>query len=1066
MAVSRDKILKGAEKLVLKGKIEPAIREYEKLLKLNPNDVNTINRIGDLYNRVGQVDKAVELYERIAESFSRDGFSNKAIAIYKKINRLAPDKVEIFKRLAELYIQQGLIFEAKSQYQILADWFAKKDDLENAIQVQRELVEIDSDNHMAHLRLADLLFRHGSGEEAISVYDRLGSMLLDRGKLEEAERLYRHSIEQDPPSGEFLAPICEALITSGNLQAAGEFLTEARKRSPENRGLRTMGVRLALAAGENSRAVAEASTLLREHEGDPEVAFLAGRAFFANGDEHEGRNQLVSAATLSSEAGDVAMAQEVFQQLIASLPRDREVLQLGMRILASADDGDVEFTLKAALADGFFRIGDSAHARQLYSQLLLQDSGNNLFKTRLKELDSAGAAAQSGQPGVVETADRADGPPHVGAGTAPDDEPEIIEIEIPGELPLETGGGDEPVFDDSEAQEEAGFDPQERMAEATVFAKYGLVDKAIHHLEQIVQFFPEHELAREKLVVLAIEAGQRDLAQQYAGPLVEIYRRQQKKDRVDKLFEALPELDETGAAASDDGRIDSDADLPDGIEDELIVEIDEELGFEASGMGAAAETFDGATGFDDEIELVELEEVDIDDLEPRQIQGDEDEAIEYVETDQEVGFDTVLFGEGTDEGPMELSDDFDTPVGEVAWAGGPDGVSTDDAPAGADAEDADVVDLLDSSDLPEPSFDDMVSIDVVDEDHDDGLRAPGPELSPADDLAPKSSDVEPVDLALEAEQRGQSAWPDSSEEAASGRHSADVLDELAALEQSVLSRPERVQHGGSTSDDSAVRMADSVVADAVGGIDGPSRVDLEQMDSFIEMSLYEDATRLLGNLESTYPEHPEVAKRRTALKAKGVLMEDVPTAAEASEDLFSDEEEEYVDLAAELEEEMAAEEAVVEEAAGSGGGEAELEEVFREFQKGVAEQLSEEDSDTHFNLGIAYKEMGLLPEAIREFQISSRNPEFFVESCSMIGVCYVEQGLWEQAASWYEKALEMPGLPPDSTTALKYDLATTLENGGEAMRAVEVFEDILAIDPAFRDVSARLEVLAGHQQAN
>ena len=98
MAINREKILKGAEKLVQKGKIEPAIREYEKLLKINPNDVNTINRIGDLHNRIGQVDRAVELYEKIADSFAADGFANKAIAIYKKINRLAPDHVEVFER--------------------------------------------------------------------------------------------------------------------------------------------------------------------------------------------------------------------------------------------------------------------------------------------------------------------------------------------------------------------------------------------------------------------------------------------------------------------------------------------------------------------------------------------------------------------------------------------------------------------------------------------------------------------------------------------------------------------------------------------------------------------------------------------------------------------------------------------------------------------------------------------------------------------------------------------------------------------------------------------------------
>jgi hypothetical protein len=93
----------------------------------------------------------------------------------------------------------------------------------------------------------------------------------------------------------------------------------------------------------------------------------------------------------------------------------------------------------------------------------------------------------------------------------------------------------------------------------------------------------------------------------------------------------------------------------------------------------------------------------------------------------------------------------------------------------------------------------------------------------------------------------------------------------------------------------------------------------------------------------------------------GVLLDQVETVEEGSEELFADEEQ-YIDLAKELEAELAAEEAMVEEATGRGKGEAILEEVFREFQKGVEEQLSEEDADTHFNLGIAYREMGLLLE--------------------------------------------------------------------------------------------------------
>ncbi|MEN8165116.1 MAG: hypothetical protein ABFS37_13375, partial [Acidobacteriota bacterium] len=299
--------------------------------------------------------------------------------------------------------------------------------------------------------------------------------------------------------------------------------------------------------------------------------------------------------------------------------------------------------------------------------------------------------------------------------------------------------------------------------------------------------------------------------------------------------------------------------------------------------------------------------------------------------------------------------------------------------------------------------------------------------------------------------------------------SSAVADMLEDLEQAVMGGgpsidvPTPVQEADVPADDSSV---DDILDEAADRIPGPTMGDLQQMDSFLENSLYEDATRLLRRLEAEHPLSSEVAERRLELKAKGFLTEEVPQVEEASADLFVDEEEGFVDLAAELEEEMAAEEAIVERAAGPSEGEVDLEDVFREFQKGVAEQLSEEDADTHFNLGIAYKEMGLLPEAIREFQVASKDPDFYVECCSMIGVCYVEQGMWDQAAGWYQRALEAPGLKDESILALKYELANCLEGSGDYGGAAEFFEEIMLEDPAFRDITSRVDGLSGHLQAN
>ena len=246
---------------------------------------------------------------------------------------------------------------------------------------------------------------------------------------------------------------------------------------------------------------------------------------------------------------------------------------------------------------------------------------------------------------------------------------------------------------------------------------------------------------------------------------------------------------------------------------------------------------------------------------------------------------------------------------------------------------------------------------------------------------------------------------------------------------------------------------------------GPPLDDLQQIDFFIQQELFDDALRLVDRLMQEYPSDAELAERRLTLKAKGVLVDEVTETGEAPDDLFA-EEEQFFDLAKELEQELAEEDAMVAEATGRGKGEAELEEVFKEFQKGVAEQISEEDSATHFNLGIAYREMGLLPEAIREFQISSRDPRLLVDSCSMIGVCYTDQGMGESAAEWYRRALDAPELTADQRLGLRYELGSALESAGDIDQAAEVFEELVAAQPTYRDVSARFAVLSQQRHVN
>ena len=129
---------------------------------------------------------------------------------------------------------------------------------------------------------------------------------------------------------------------------------------------------------------------------------------------------------------------------------------------------------------------------------------------------------------------------------------------------------------------------------------------------------------------------------------------------------------------------------------------------------------------------------------------------------------------------------------------------------------------------------------------------------------------------------------------------------------------------------------------------------------------------------------------------------------QATPELF-EEEEDYFDLAAELEEGLLSVQNAVQEEKPADGQNYSLEEILSDFKKGVEKQLGSEDYDTRYNLGIAYKEMGLIDEAIAEFQIASKDPKRFLECCSMLGLCFIEKGMPKLAVKWYQRGLETGG---------------------------------------------------------
>ena len=147
----------------------------------------------------------------------------------------------------------------------------------------------------------------------------------------------------------------------------------------------------------------------------------------------------------------------------------------------------------------------------------------------------------------------------------------------------------------------------------------------------------------------------------------------------------------------------------------------------------------------------------------------------------------------------------------------------------------------------------------------------------------------------------------------------------------------------------------------------------------------------------------------------------------------------------------------------------ELAEVFQEFRSELGEiDDGDEDLETHYNLGTAYREMGLLDEAIGEFQkvakaVQKGKPFQYSMNCAtLLAISFMDKGEPKIAALWYQRALDMPGLDQEAVMALRYDLALALDMAGEADAALDSFRQVYAMNIDYRDVADRIATLQKH----
>ena len=279
-------------------------------------------------------------------------------------------------------------------------------------------------------------------------------------------------------------------------------------------------------------------------------------------------------------------------------------------------------------------------------------------------------------------------------------------------------------------------------------------------------------------------------------------------------------------------------------------------------------------------------------------------------------------------------------------------------------------------------------------------------------------------------------------------------EEVDELEDEVIGAPEE-----ETTHSRAQRQQTASVADLEDVLD--------EADFFASRGLYDDARTILEEQLERSPNHPLLLERLTEVRqALGVKQSNRPAERRKRRRSRPPARDRSFDIAASLDAlddlEQAESEAPPMAAL---EGEVDVDQVFEKFKEGVRAQVSEGDSSTHYDLGVAYKEMGLLTDACAEFELAARDPTRQCMCFAMIGMIHAEKNELFEAVRAYEQALNAKQKTREQEYSLLYDLGNLYERLGERRKALDTMLSLERKNRDYRDVRQRVRNLKAVQSA-
>jgi pilus assembly protein FimV len=1046
MAYNKSKYVEAAQKLLNQGKVPQAISEYQQILKYEPRDQVTLMTVGELYIRQGETFQAIDYFERLAQIFVGDGFLTKAIAVYKRIAKLAPEEIRPLEKLADLYVQQGVMSEARPLFLQLAEIHLKNNRQPEAVGLLKKLLLAEPDNLRIQVRLADLYQAMGLTREAIDTYVSAAQRAIARGDHAECEKLSDKALKLEPHNLAALIVKARSASAQGNLTAAAALLEQVPDLEK---------------GGEQTELLLD--LYLKNAKWEPATA-LAMRVFEAD-EKNFGPTQKLIEALLESSQGEKAMAimdksripmidagehevvARLLNELAARLPGRIEPLEWLVETYGRTSDS---FRLPDALA----QLGDALsaakqydRAKQVLEQLVDREPESDSAKRKLNDvLRKMGLLAPE----------------------APSAAPETHELELP-KAPAPKVRPDMPSADQVEAPKakvssEAPLDEDtqkfiaQSLTDVDLFASYGLTQKAIGLLEAILRRAPRHTPTLEKLLDFVLGAGDDRRTAELASHLEQIHqdrgdlRSAERFGELRRRFQraagltdaeltaaplavtATPDVDEfAGAVPATESS--SEIDLP-----ELPVVSDTADEISASQPAPARD----------------LHEVDLSDEWASLLDGSAAAAA----TSEDAALTTEAAASPSaphSEEPAEFEVAFDTPE------------ETEPAMAQPSAQSA----------VPESSSPGMEEFSIAEEFANLPREAAEPPAAPAEGQQAEFSVAETApaegthaETPAEAPQFAEMELPEPIAELAAHQEEPAIPE---------LSHPESAAPAPAVHEEEAPALPElgeplEQVAEEVS-IPGSAAKPPHQ-DQPLELELDQDYELVLDP-EPLVPAYDQKPPEPVFVEETPAPANSAPTHTGRPLDNGYGADQFLSELASEMGDlglgELSPEFSEGPEAHAKpaeptvrvpGGPDAPLKEVFDEFRAELGEMGSDdEDLETHYNLGVAFREMGLLEEAISEFQKVAqacdrgRPFRYAMQNCTLLGLAFIDKGQPHMAAIWYERALQTPGLGPDNALALRYDLGLAQESAGDHDAALKSFSHVYAMNIDYRDVAERIAAL-------